>query len=99
MTMYPRCLARRLRARLDAVPVPERPWAAVCAPRVARRRARRRVMKAVAAAAAVVLIRGWRRCLRLGFRRKPGASAMQRAHPPRYYMRQSYPGTVGGRSR
>lgn len=56
--MSPEDVARRLRAELDAVPVPERPWVAV-RPALARRRARHRVMEAVAAAAAVVLIAGF----------------------------------------
>jgi len=57
MTMSPEDVARRLRAELDAVPVPERPWAAV-RPALARRRHKRRAMGAVAAVAVVVLVAG-----------------------------------------
>lgn len=92
MTMSPEEVARRLRAELDAVPVPERPWAAV-RPALARRRARHRVMEAVAAAAAVVLIAGLTVAAARVFGARRAPSAMPRAHPPRYYVQQSYPGT------
>ena len=94
MTMSPEDVARRLRAELDAVPVPERPWAAV-RPALVRRRASRRVMEAAAAAAAVVLIAGLSVAAARVFGAIPAPGAMPRAHPPRYYMQQSYPGTSG----
>jgi hypothetical protein len=55
MTMSPEDVTRRLRAELDSVPVPERPWAAVRLGLV-RRRARRRRAAAAAAGAAVGVI-------------------------------------------
>src|SRR5215472_16468257 len=94
MTMSPEDVARRLRAELDSVPVPERPWAAV-RPALVRRRHRRRVMETVAAAAAVVLVAGLSVAAARVLGAGPGPSAMPRAHPPRYYVQQSYPGTSG----
>jgi len=92
--MSPEDVARRLRAELDAVPVPERPWAAV-RPALVRRRASRRVMEAAAAAAAVVLVAGLGVAAARVFGASPAPGAMPQAHPPRYYVQQSYPGTSG----
>jgi sugar lactone lactonase YvrE len=57
MTMPPEDVGRRLRAELDSVPVPERPWAAV-RPGLIRRRAGRRGRKAASAACAVLAVIG-----------------------------------------
>ena len=55
MTMSPQDVTRRLRAELDGVPVPERPWAAISQGLV-RRRARRRRRAAAAAGAALGVV-------------------------------------------
>jgi len=55
MTMSPEDVTRRLRAELDGVPVPERPWAAVRLG-LARRRARRRRRAAAGAGAALGVV-------------------------------------------
>jgi hypothetical protein len=94
MTMSPEDVARRLRAELDAVPVPERPWAAV-RPALARRRHKRRAMGAVAAVAVVVLVAGLGLAAARVIGAGPGPSASPRAGSPRYYVQQTYPGTSG----
>jgi hypothetical protein len=94
MTMSPEDVARRLRAELDGVPVPERPWVAV-RPALVRRRRRRRVMEAVAAGAAVVLVAGLSVAVAGVFGGGPGPSALPRAGSPRYYVQASFPGTAG----
>jgi len=94
MTMSAEDVARRLRAELDGVPVPERPWAAV-RPALVRRRHRRRVMEAVAAAAAVVLAAGLSVAAAGVFGAGPGPSAIARAGSPRYYVQASFAGTAG----
>src|SRR5499427_2468862 len=94
MPMSPEAVARRLRAELDGVPVPERPWVAV-RPVLVRRRHRRRVMEAVAAAVAVVLAAGLSVAAAGLFGAGPGPSAIPRAGAPRYYVQASFAGTAG----